>query len=132
MTYNWHRAEVYVYLGRPLDIVPALEKSAKDLPDAYDPRARLGWVYLKAGKMAEAATWTDQALALVYGPRKGRLLGTRAEIAAFQHDAAAERKYRAEAVKLWEAMPAGQASPDALAKAKEELAKLDAPAPATN
>lgn len=129
MTYNWHLAEVYVYLGRPLEVVPALEKSAAALPREYDPAARLGWVYLKAGKLAEAATWTDKALALAYGPRKGRVLNQRAEIAAKQGDVAAERKLRTDAVALWTGLPPGQASPDALAKAKEALAKLDAPAP---
>jgi tetratricopeptide (TPR) repeat protein len=127
MTYNWQRAEVYVFLGRPLEVVPALEKSAADLPKEYDPRARLGWVYLKAEKYDEAAKWTDQALALAYGPRKARVLSQRAEIAAKQKDAAAEKKYRAEAVALWESLPPGQASADSLAKAKEALAKLDAP-----
>jgi thiol-disulfide isomerase/thioredoxin len=29
MTYNWPRADVYVFLGKPLDLVPALEKSAR-------------------------------------------------------------------------------------------------------
>lgn len=127
MTYNWQRAEVYVFLGRPLEVVPSLEKSAADLPKEYDPRARLGWVYLKAEKYDEAAKWTDQALALAYGPRKGRVLAQRAEIAAKQKDAVAERKFREEAVKLWESMPPGQASAESLAKAKEALAKLDAP-----
>ena len=132
MTYNWQRAEVYVYLGRPLDIVPALEKSAHDLPNEYDPRARLGWIYLQADKLAEATTWTDQALAMVYGPRKGRLLAQRAEIAAKAGDAAGERRFRTENVKLWESLPPGQASADQLARAKDALAKLDAPpTPAT-
>jgi thioredoxin-like negative regulator of GroEL len=131
MTYNWQRAEVYVFLGRPLEVVPALEKSAADLPKEYDPRARLGWVYLHAGKYDEAATWTDQALALAYGPRKGRVLSQRAEIAQKKHDVVAEKKFREEAVKLWESLPPGQASPDSLAKAKEALAKVDAPSPAT-
>jgi thiol-disulfide isomerase/thioredoxin len=122
MTYNWQRADVYVYLGRPLDLVPALEKSAKDLPDEYDPRARLGWVYWKAGKLDDAARWTDQALAMVYGPRKGRLLAQRAEIAKEAQDWTAERRYREDAVKLWESLPPSQQSPDALAKAKAALA----------
>jgi len=126
MTYNWQRCEVYVYLGVPLEMVPALEKSVADLPKEYDPRARLGWIYLKAGKPAEAAKWTDEALAMVYGPRKARVLAQRAEIAALQHDAAGEKKYRQDIVKLWETMPAGQASPDALARAKQAVAALDA------
>jgi tetratricopeptide (TPR) repeat protein len=128
MTYNWQRCEVYAYLGKPLEMVPALEKSARDLPNEYDPRARLGWIYLQAGKLPEAARWTDEALRLVYGPRKARVLGQRAEIAAKQGDKTAERLFREETVKLWETMPAGQASPDALAKAKEAVAALDVPA----
>ncbi len=124
MTYNWPRAEVYTYLGVPLELVPALEKSAKDLPTEYDPRARLGWIYLQAGKLDEAARWTDQALALVYGPRKARLLAQRAEIANKQHDVARETQLRKDLVTLWETMPAGQANPEALAKAKEQLAAL--------
>ena len=126
MTYNWHLAEVFVYLGRPLDAVPALEKSAAALPTEYDPPARLGWVYLKADKLADAATWTDRALALAYGPRKARLLGQRADIAAKQGDTGAERKYRQDVVTLWESLPPGQANPSALAAARTALAKLDA------
>ena len=128
MTHLWLRCEVYAWLNRPLDLVPAVEKLATQLPKEYDPPARLGWLYLKAGKHAEAATWTERALGLVYGPRKGRILAQRAEIAKAAGDKAAERRYRAEAVKLWESLPPGHQSPDNLAKAKEALAALDAPA----
>jgi thioredoxin-like negative regulator of GroEL len=128
MTYNWQRCDVYVYLGKPLELVPALEKSAKDLPSEYDPRARLGWIYLKADKLPEAAKWTDEALRMVYGPRKARVLDQRAEIAAKQHDKPAERRFRQDTVKLWESLPPGQASPESLARAKDALAALDAPA----
>jgi thioredoxin-like negative regulator of GroEL len=124
MQFIWPRAEVYVYLEKPLDLVADYEKLAADLPKEYDPPARLGWLYLKAGKYPEAATWTDKALALVYGPRKGRLLNQRADIAHAAGDAAAERKYREDAVKLWETLPEGQRNADALAKAKEALALL--------
>jgi thioredoxin-like negative regulator of GroEL len=127
MTFNWQRCEVYAYLGKPLDMVPALEKSARDLPAEYDPRARLGWIYLKAGKLPEAAKWTDEALRLVYGPRKARVLAQRAEIAAKQNDAAGEKRFRKDIVTLWETMPAGHADPDALAKAKEAVAALESP-----
>jgi thiol-disulfide isomerase/thioredoxin len=130
MTYNWPRAEVYVYLEKPLELVPALEKSHADLPKEYDPLARLGWIYLKAGKLDEAVKYTDQALALVYGPRKVRVLTQRAEIAAKQNDAATERAMRDAIVKLYESMPKGHANPDALAKAKKTLADLDAKAAA--
>jgi thioredoxin-like negative regulator of GroEL len=129
-TYNYQLADVCVALGRPLDAVPLLEKSANALPKEYDPAARLGWVYLEAGKLDEATTWTDKALALVYGPRKARVLTQRANIAKKKGDTAAEKKYRADIVALWESLPAEQKNADALAKAKAELAALDAPAPA--
>jgi tetratricopeptide (TPR) repeat protein len=128
MTYIWPRADVYAYLGRPLDLVADYEKLAADLPKEYDPRARLGWLYLKAGKAPEAAKWTDEALALVYGPRKGRLLSQRAEIAKLAGDKPTEKKFREEAVKLWESLPEGQQNAGALATAKEALAAVDAPA----
>ncbi|HEU4729421.1 MAG TPA: thioredoxin family protein, partial [Kofleriaceae bacterium] len=131
MTYNWQRCDVYAYLGKPLEMVPALEKSVRDLPGEYDPRARLGWIYLKADKLPDAAKWTDEALRMVYGPRKAKLLAQRAEIAVKQHDKATERRIREETVKLWETMPAGQADPAALAKARQALAALDAAPPAT-
>lgn len=125
MTFNWQRCEVYAYLGRPLDMVPALEKSARDLPREYDPRSRLGWIYLQAGKLPEAVKWTDEALALVYGPRKARVLAQRIEIAQKQHDKAGERRFREQLVHLWESLPPGQANPDALARAKEALAAME-------
>jgi thioredoxin-like negative regulator of GroEL len=127
MTYNWPRAEVYAYLGRPLDLAPALEKLAADLPKEYDPRVRLGWIYLKGDKLAEAAKWTDRALALVYGPRKTRVLALRAEIAAKAGDAAGQKKYLGDIVKTLEALPPTQTTPDAIAKAKQAVADLDKP-----
>ena len=129
MTYNWPRAEVYVYLGKPLDLAPDLEKNAKALPEEYDPRARLGWIYYKAGKLPEAAQWTDKALELVYGPRKGRLLTQRADIAAAAGDKKTEVILRADAVQLYEGLPAGQQAPEALAKAKQALADVGSAAP---
>lgn len=134
-TYNYQLADVSIALGRPLDAVALLEESATALPSEYDPPARLGWVYLEAGKLDEAATWTDKALALVYGPRKARVLVQRATIEKKRGDVAAEKKFRAEIVALWESLPAEQKNADALAKAKADLAALEppsSPAPATN
>jgi thioredoxin-like negative regulator of GroEL len=125
MTYLWPRAEAYAYLKRPLELVVDYKTLATELPTEYDVPARLGWLYLKAGKYAEAATWTDKALALVYGPRKARLFNQRAEIAAGAGDTATERAMRESAVSLWESLPAGPQNPDALAKAKAELAAMN-------
>ncbi len=125
MTYNWPRAEVYAFLERPLELVPALEKSVRELPEEYDPPARLGWIYWKGGKLDEAVRWTDAALKLVYGPRKERVLIQRAEIAKEQGDRDGERAARAEIVKTLEGLPAGQASAEKIAKARQALAELE-------
>lgn len=130
MTYNWPRAEVFVYLGKGLELVPDLEKSAAALPQEYDPPYRLAWVLWKSGKPAEAAAWCDRAIALAYGPRKARVLGLAADLAAERKDLVAERKLRADIVAAYQALPAEQAMPEALAKAREQLAALDAGAPA--
>jgi thioredoxin-like negative regulator of GroEL len=127
MTYNWPRAEVYVYLGKPLELVPALEQSAKDLPEEYDPRARLGWIYWKGNKLVEAAKWTDDALKLVYGPRKTRVLAQRADIAKAAGDKVGEKRYREDIVKTLEALPPTQTSPEAIEKAKQAVADLEKP-----
>jgi len=131
MTYIWPRAEVYVYLGKPLDLVPALEKMALDLPKEYDPPARLGWLFWKANRLPEAANWTDQALVLAYGPRKARLLGMRADIAKAAGDLAAEKKFRQQAVDQYESLPKGEDNPDGLAAAKAALAALNGAGSAT-
>ena len=129
-TYNWPRSEVYTYLGAGLELVPALEKSAADLPEEYDPPHRLAWVYWKAGKLEEAREWAVKAAALVYGPRKTRTLAMLADIEKARGDATAERKARTEIVATWEKLPAEAQDPDALAKARTALAALDAPPPA--
>jgi len=67
---------------------------------------------------------------MVYGPRKGRVLSLRADIAAAAKDPA-ERGFREQAVKLFESLPASQQNPDALAAAKAALAAMDAPATKT-
>ncbi len=128
MTYNDQRANVYAYLGRPLDVAPALEKSARTFPKDYDSRMRLGRILLEGGKLDEAGKWTDEALRLVYGPRKARVLALRAEIAAKQGDGLLERRLRQQVVTLWTKLPPGQANPEALAAARKALAALDEPA----
>jgi thioredoxin-like negative regulator of GroEL len=121
MTYNWPRAEVYAYLQVPLELVPALEASVKDLPKEYDPPYRLAWIHLKAGKHDDAVRWAEQAIALAYGPRKARAQGLLAEIHHARGDVEAERKARAAALATLEGLPAAAQSPDAIAKAKADL-----------
>ncbi len=129
-TYNWPRAEVHVWLQRGLELVPALEKSATDLPREYDPPYRLAWVYMKSGEPAKARPWAEQAANLAYGARKVRLVGLRVEINKAMGDLAGERSARTELVKVLEALAPEHAQPEALTKAKAELAAIDTDAAA--
>ncbi|HTJ40754.1 MAG TPA: thioredoxin family protein [Kofleriaceae bacterium] len=124
-TFNYQRGDVYVYLGRPLDIVPALEASARALPDDYDPPYRLAWVLLKANQPDEAKIWIDHAAQLAYGPRKARVLSLAADIAKARGDHDGEKSLRAAVVAQYESLPPGQVSADTIAKAKSALAALD-------
>jgi hypothetical protein len=57
------------------------------------------------------------------------VLTQRADIAAAAGDKALEKKLRVDAVKLYESLPPGQQSPQALAQAKQALASVGSAAP---
>ncbi len=124
-TFNFHRAEVYAYLGRHAELVPALEQSAAALPQDYDPPYRLAGLYEDAKQPDLALRWAQQANALAYGPRKARVAAMIARIHKARGDAAAERAARLEVIAISEALPAGQQQPDALAEARRALAAMD-------
>ncbi|MBP9086068.1 MAG: thioredoxin family protein [Kofleriaceae bacterium] len=124
-TYNWPRAEVYVYLGRALDIVPALVASANALPTDYDPPYRAAWAYFQGQKYTDAALWANKAKALVYGPRKTRVLALLIDIAKAQRDHGAELEARRELVTTYQALPSSAQNPNALAAAQAELAAAE-------
>ncbi|MBK9031955.1 MAG: thioredoxin family protein [Myxococcales bacterium] len=129
MTYNWHRAEVYVFLGKGAEIVPALEQSTKDLPTEYDPPYRLAWVYLRMGQAAEAKRWAEDALGKAYGPRKVRVANLVVEACKALGDGAAERAAREGLVATLAALPPEMAQPENLAKARADLAAMTGTGP---
>ncbi len=121
MTYNWPRAEVYVYLGIAEKLVPALQQSVADLPQEYDPPYRLAWIYLNLERYDEALTMAEKALALAYGPRKARVQGLIAAIHAATGNTAARKEALEAVVKIYEALPPGQRQPEAEERARSAL-----------
>lgn len=121
MTYNWPRAEVYVYLGIAEKLVPALQQSVADLPQEYDPPYRLAWIYLNLERYDEALAMAEKALALAYGPRKARVQALIAEIHAAAGNKAARREALEAVVKIYESLPAGQKQPEAEERARSAL-----------
>ena len=127
MTYNWPRAEVYVYLGKPGELVPALQKSVVDLPTEYDPPYRLAWIYSQMGKHDEALAMAEKALALGYGPRKTRIQSMIADLYKARGgsgDRDAERLAREAAVAMYKALPETQQRADQLAQLEQAVAAL--------
>ncbi len=123
-TFNWPRAEVYVYLGRGAELIPALEASMRALPEDYDPPYRLAWVAYRTGDLDKALDAVNKALDLAYGPRKGRMLSLLADIHRDRGDRDNERKAREQTIEHLESLPEGLVSPRQLDSARKALADI--------
>lgn len=119
--FDSHRLGTYLELGEPERAVPMLQASERDLPNDYNPPARLAVAYKAMKKYDDALAASDRALAKAYGPRKLGFLQTRADIYKEKGDAAAARKTIQEAVELAESLPEGQRSERTIAALKKKL-----------
>ena len=119
--FDSHRLGTYLELGEPERAVPMLQASERDLPDDYNPPARLAIAYKAMKKYDDALAASDRALAKAYGPRKLGFLQTRADIYKEMGDAAAARRTIEEAVRLAESLPEGQRSDRTIAALKKKL-----------
>lgn len=81
-----HRLEAYLALGEPARALPMLEQSQREVPDDYNPPARLARVYLVQNRPKVANAAINQALSRCDGPRKLRLYLLKAEILLAMHD----------------------------------------------
>ncbi|MBW2540547.1 MAG: tetratricopeptide repeat protein [Deltaproteobacteria bacterium] len=123
--FDSHRLSAYLELGEPERAIPMLEASERDLPDDYNPPARLAIVYQRMEKWDEALAASDRALAKAYGPRRLTYLRTRAAIFEGMGDKDRARATLADAVREAEALPEGQRSERTIARLREMLTALD-------
>jgi hypothetical protein len=93
----------------------------RDMPDAYEPPARLADVLTQLGRYPDALAAVDRALPRAYGPRKLRYLKLKASLQAALKDRAGQIATLREEVAGYQALAAGQASADKLADAKARL-----------
>jgi tetratricopeptide (TPR) repeat protein len=119
--FDSHRLGTYLDLGEPQRAIAMLQASERDLPDDYNPPARLAVAYKAMKKYDEALAASDRALAKAYGPRKLGILQTRADIYKEKGDSAGARKTMEEAVQLADSLPEGQRSEKAIANLKKKL-----------
>jgi hypothetical protein len=120
---SW-RVAAYIELGTPEKAVPMLEASERDMPDDYNPSARLAIAYKAMKAYDEALAASDRALARVYGPRKLTVLRTRADIYTAKGDPAAAKKTLEEALAIAEALPEGQRSDRTIAALRKKLEEV--------
>ncbi len=119
-----HRVNAALALGKPERALPALLQSEKELPQDYNPPAREALLYQAMGKYDEALQACERALKKVYGPRKIRVLETKASVLAKKGDAAGQKKVLTEALEYAKALPNGQRSEKTLKRLSDAVAKL--------
>lgn len=122
-TFDYARAQAYVALGRGDEAVEMLEAREKELPDSYEPPARLASALAKMDRLPQALAAVDRAIAKAYGPRKLLYVKQKADIQARMGDHAGEVATLEQEVAGYEALPKGQSRPEALADAKKRLAE---------
>jgi tetratricopeptide (TPR) repeat protein len=124
MVFDPHRLSAYIEMGEPERAVPMLQASERDFPDDYNPPARLAIAYQEMKRWDDALAASDRALAKAYGPRKLRLLRTRADIYAAKGDTTAARNTVVEAIATAESFPPGQRSESTIDGLKKKLDTL--------
>lgn len=125
--FDSHRLSAYIELGQPERAIPMLEASERDLPDDYNPPARLAAAYNAMKRWNDALAASDRALRKIYGPRRLRVLQARADSYVGLGDTARARSTLEEAVAAAEAMPPGQRSESTIASIKKKVAALSSP-----
>src|SRR5215470_6713304 len=112
-------------LGQPERVVPALEQNEKDLPNDFNPPARLCVAYLAMNRVADAEAACRRALARgMDGPRRLRVLNTLADVQEKKGDRAAARATIEDAVRFADTLPASQRPDAAVRRLRERLQSL--------
>ncbi|MBI4706268.1 MAG: thioredoxin family protein [Deltaproteobacteria bacterium] len=129
-TFDYGRMNAYLELGRGEDAVRMLEQRRRELPDAYEPAARLAQALVALGRLHEAQGPLDEALQRSYGPRRLRYLRMRVDLLGHLGERAAQLESARALVAGYEALsPAERARPpqrEGLAEAQRLLGRLQA------
>jgi tetratricopeptide (TPR) repeat protein len=119
--FDSHRLTVYLGLKQPEKAIAMLEQSERDLPQDYNPPARLISAYRAASRYDDALAASDRALKLAYGPRKVGIYRGRAAVYIAKGDKDTARKTLEEAIHYAESLPAEQRSDTVIASMKKQL-----------
>lgn len=127
-TFDYARMNAYLAAGKGEQAIAMLSERTRQLPDNYEPHARLGQVFAVLRRYPEADAAMAAALTRVRGPRRIRYLGMQADIAAALADGVRERAILTELVRTYEALPgSARANPNhtaAVAAARRRMQSL--------
>ena len=124
--FDSHRIGAALLLGDPMRVVPAIEQSEKDLPDDYNPPARLANLYRRLGRLDEALAASTRALSKVQGSRRLRVLSERADIHVARGEKDEAVRTLEEAIAYAKTLSGAQASPRMVAALEKKLADTKA------
>lgn len=124
-TFDYARAQALVALDRGDEAVAMLKTREKELPDSYEPPARLASALDKMNRLPEAVVAYDRAIAKSYGPRQLLYLRQKADAQARMGDAAGQVATLKAEVAGYQALTGGHANPEGLADAKKRLAEAE-------
>ena len=122
--YDSGRLNAALESGEPAHAIPMLEQSEKDLPQDYNPPARLAIALNELGRYDDALAATDRAMKLVYGPRKIQIFVTKARIYDKKGDKESAKSAVKDAIAYAESLPKSQVSSRGIESLKSRLAKL--------
>jgi tetratricopeptide (TPR) repeat protein len=120
------RLEAAMRLGQPRRAEGALLASERDLPGDFVPPANLATLYLALDRPADALAAADRALALAGGPRRIRVLVTRARAQEALGDRGAARETLRRALSEAAALPDATRPRRPAAEAERRLGELGA------
>jgi len=124
-TFDYARAQAFVALDRGDEAVAMLEAREKQLPDSYEPPARLASALNKMNRLPEALAAYDRAIAKSYGPRQLLYIRQKAEAQGRMGDAAGQVATLKAEVAGYEALTGGHVNAEGLADAKKRLAEAE-------
>ena len=91
-TFDYARMGAYLALGRGRDAVAMLRQRREQLPDSYEPAARLAQALIAMRQDREAVEPLEDAVEKSYGPRKLGYLATLAELRGRLGDGPGKKK----------------------------------------
>ncbi len=124
-TYDYARAQAYVALKRGDEAVAMLEAREKEMPNSYEPIARLASALSKMDRLPESVVAFDRAIAKSYGPRQLLYIRQKADVQGRMGDHKAQVQTLRAEVAGYEALAKGHANPKGLEDARKRLAEAE-------